>query len=922
MTDRCAHADLDGAHADLDGAHADLDGAHALAAAVAQIPDGGSGDGDGSAVANLRREFDEVIEQSADVLTRHENGRYTYVSPASRRVYGLEPEQMLGRSPFEFIHPDDAERVAAAVAAGLAQGGGFQVEHRIRRPDGSCIWVEAAVRWNTDSDIGFGAVRDISSQRAREAELRESNVRFEAAFEHAPIGMALTDLDGRWIKINRALSEITGYTTEELHNRSFRDITHPDDVEADIAGFAALKAGERESYEVEKRYLHADGSVIWVALSTTVLHDEDGKPQSIVAKMQDISLRKAQESELREVTQRFEGAFDHAPIGMSLVGIDGRWIRVNRALCQITGYGEPELLSKSFQEITHPADLTLGSHGLAAMLRGERETWDCEKRYFHADGRIVWVALSTSVVRDEAGEPQYIVAQTRDVTEQKQLKERLQHIADHDPLTGLFSRLRFEAELERQVRLSRRYGDCAALLLLDLDHFKYVNDSLGHTVGDRVIAHVGALLSDRLRDTDIVARLGGDEFAVILPHVDEAQARVIADDVVGVVGQSDFMHDGHRYLLSASVGIAMLNRETASAEDALVTVDIALYDAKQRGRNRAAVYAPSTREDVLNGLTWSQRLRAALANNGLQLHAQPIVDLHTGETVMHELLVRMRSETGRLIPPSRFLAPAARFGYMPAVDRWVIAQALQLASSAPDRCLTINLAAKTIAEPGLVDFIMEQVAQTGADPTKLMFELSEADVIANLDQASETCERLRTLGCGIALDDFGSGFSGFSYLRALQIDLLKIDGQFIRELATNELDRLVVRAILDVARGMAIPTVVEFVTGEAVAEQCRLLGATYGQGFHLGRPAPVSEIGACARTERARPPALREARHQCASPRPSRSSGVSNPTALVTSSALLDAVAPSGSTSVSSRPMRTSCPAAAAAASTSQVSLP
>ena len=676
----------------------------------------GCDDGEGIAVANLRREFDEVIEQSADVLTRHEHGSYTYVSPASRRVYGLEPEQMLGHSPFEFVHPDDAERVAGAVAAGLARGEGFQVEHRVRRPDGSCIWVEAAVRWNTSTHIGFGAVRDISSQKARESELRESIQRFEAAFEHAPIGMALTDLDGRWIKVNRALSQITGYSPEELFNRSFRDITHPDDIDADTAAFAALKSGQLPSYAVDKRYIHADG-------------------------------------------------------------------------------------------------------------------------------HVVWVALSTSVVRDEAGAAQYIVAQTRDITEQKQLKERLQHIADHDPLTGLYNRRRFEAALERQVRLSRRYEDCAALLLLDLDHFKYVNDSLGHTVGDRVIAHVGTLLSERLRDTDIVARLGGDEFAVLLPRVDERGARLIAEDIVAAVDSGIFMHDGHRYLLSASVGVVILNRDTASAEDALVSVDIALYDAKQRGRNRAAIYAPSTREDVLKGLTWSQRLRTALAGDGLELHAQPIVDLRTGKTVMHELLVRMRSGTGRLIPPSRFLAPAARFGYMPAVDRWVIGQAVRLAAANPDRSLTVNLAAKTIAEPGLVDYIVEQIAHTGADPARLMFELSEADVIANLDQARDTCERLRALGCGIALDDFGSGFSGFSYLKALQIDLLKIDGQFVHELATNELDRLVVRAILDVARGMAIPTVVEFVTDQAVAEQCRRLGATYGQGFHLGRPAPLSEIG-------------------------------------------------------------------------------
>jgi diguanylate cyclase (GGDEF)-like protein/PAS domain S-box-containing protein len=552
---------------------------------------------------------------------------------------------------------------------------------------------------------------------------------------------------------------------------------------------------------------------------------------------------------LRDATQRFEGAFTHAPIGMSLVNLDGSWFRVNRVLCQITGYPEEELLKKSFEELTHPDDISLGQDGMARMVSGETETWECEKRYIHADGRVIWVSLSSSVVRDEAGAPQYIVTKVSDITEPKQLRENLLHVADHDPLTNLYSRRRFEAELERHVLHLRRYGGSAALLMLDIDHFKYVNDSLGHTVGDSVIAHVGALLSSQLRETDIVARLGGDEFAVIVPRADRTRARRVAEKIVSSVEEHPFQHAGHRYLLSGSVGAVMLTRDTASAEDALVTVDIALYDAKQRGRNRAAVYSPDIREDVLEGLTWSQRLREALAHDGFALHAQPIVDLRTGQTVMHELLIRMRSDSGHLIPPHRFLGPASRFGYMPAVDRWVIKQAAKLAAASPGRRLTVNLAAKTLAEPMIVDYIVEQIERAGAAPADLVFELSEADVIANITQASGTCEMLRELGCGIALDDFGSGFSGFCYLKALKVDLLKIDGQFIRGLASNEVDRLVVHAILDVAHGMRIPTVVEFVTDEAVAEQCRQLGATYGQGFHLGRPVPLPESDVFARDD-------------------------------------------------------------------------
>ncbi len=317
-------------------------------------------------------------------------------------------------------------------------------------------------------------------------------------------------------------------------------------------------------------------------------------------------------------------------------------------------------------------------------------------------------------------------------------------------------------------------------------------------MGDQLIRHVGEVLKRRLRRSDILARPGGDEFAVILPQVDSELAERLATEFVARIEQHPFAIDGHRYVLSASAGVVVLGQSTASAEDALVSADIALYDAKQQGRNRVAVFSSETRQDVLAGLTWSQLLKEALAHNHFILHAQPIVSLTNGETAMRELLIRMTGEDGELVSPNRFLPAAARFGYMPQIDRWVIAQAARLAAEQPGRCLTVNLAANTIAEPGLVAFITNTLKQTGADPADLVFEISEADVISNLDHACSVCERLRALGARIAPDDFGSGFSGFSYLKAMQVDLLKIDGQFVKELASNRVDQLIIEAILHV----------------------------------------------------------------------------------------------------------------------------
>ncbi|MGO9753813.1 MAG: putative bifunctional diguanylate cyclase/phosphodiesterase [Solirubrobacteraceae bacterium] len=586
------------------------------------------------------------------------------------------------------------------------------------------------------------------------------------------------------------------------------------------------------------RVRRPDGSYVWVHVLLRACRDEHGRLLEVVRAARDISTQKTQQARLLEATQRFERGFEHAPIGMALVGLDGRWLKVNRAMCAITGYPEPELLTMSFRDITHPDDIGQSLDGLRGGQAGQ--TYTAEKRYLHADGHVIWVQLACSVVCDEQGSPQHFVTQTQDITEPKQFQQRLAHLADHDSLTELYNRRRFESELEHQLSRTHRYHETAAVLMLDLDHFKYLNDSLGHHVGDGVIAHTGQLLATRLRSSDVLARLGGDEYAVILPRVGATQAREVATELVSAIERNPFEHDGHRYALSASVGVVLLDHDTASAEDALVSADLAMHDAKQHGRNRVAVYSPETRQDILAGLSWSQRLKEALANEAFRLRAQPIVDLGTGETVILELLIRMCATDGELVPPGRFLHAATRFGYMPTIDRWVISEAAQLAGVTPGRCLAVNLAATTIAEPGLVAYITDTLRAAGADPADLIFEVSESDVIANLEHARSVCQRLRALGARIALDDFGSGFCGFAYLKVLEVDLLKIDGQFVRELDSNRVDRLVIEAIVHVANGIEIPTVAEYVVNETVEQRVRELGVTYGQGFHLGKPAPLS----------------------------------------------------------------------------------
>jgi diguanylate cyclase (GGDEF)-like protein/PAS domain S-box-containing protein len=314
--------------------------------------------------------------------------------------------------------------------------------------------------------------------------------------------------------------------------------------------------------------------------------ETDAAGEALAAVQSDVE-RDRVERELRVERERFERAFEDAPIGMALVSPEGRFMKVNRSLCEITGYDRDALLALSFQDITHPDDLDADLRHLQDVISGEIRSYQMEKRYITRDANVVWVNLSVSLVRDDLGAPVHFISQIEDISERKRTEERLHHLADHDGLTGLFNRRRFEQELSQQHARCQRYGETAALLLLDIDRFKLVNDTRGHRVGDKVLQHLAGLLSRRLRRSDIVARLGGDEFAIILPRIQPPQARSVAQQLVEVVRSSPPTAGGREVPLTASVGATMLDEDTPDVESVLVAADEALYSAKAAGRDRS-----------------------------------------------------------------------------------------------------------------------------------------------------------------------------------------------------------------------------------------------------------------------------------------------------------------------------------------------
>jgi diguanylate cyclase (GGDEF)-like protein len=471
-----------------------------------------------------------------------------------------------------------------------------------------------------------------------------------------------------------------------------------------------------------------------------------------------------------------------------------------------------------------------------------------EQRYVDVVGQVVWVALHAALVRAPDGSPQHFLGQIQDVSERVRYEAQLQHMADHDPLTGLLNRRSFERELDQHIARVQRYGSEGAALVLDIDRFKHINDTLGHNVGDALIVAVAQTLRARLRESDVLARLGGDEFAVLIPRGGAAEAEEVADAILAAVrSQSVVTAAGRRRSVTASVGISLLRQAPSlSAEEVLVNADLAMYDAKESGRDRSATYAPERGASRMKArITWAERIREALEEDRFTLYAQPIVELATGVVRQHELLLRMLDTHGDVIPPAAFIGVAERFDLMQEIDRWVVARAIrhmgEQRRAGRELVFEVNISGSSTGDPGLLTVIEEELRSCEVDPVNLVLEVTETTAVANIPRAQQFAARLAELGCRFALDDFGAGFGSFYYLKHLPFDLLKIDGEFVRACTTNQTDQLLIRAAVDIARGLGKRTIAEYVGDDATLELLRTLGVDYAQGFHVGHPAPLAQ---------------------------------------------------------------------------------
>jgi diguanylate cyclase (GGDEF)-like protein/PAS domain S-box-containing protein len=891
-------------------------------------------------------------------------GRALRMNAAICRITGYSEEDMRTRTFRAITHPDDVEALDASFERLFSgQDDWVRTESRCIRKDGAIIWVSltsAVVR--DDANAVRHVVthaQDISEAKHAEDALRESEERFRLTFECAPTGVIITDPDGCIVRVNAATSRITGYTADELLNRRFQEMAHPDDLEANATLFSELRAGRQEGYRLDSRYIRKDGGVVWVTVQTMLVHGPDGTPLHIVSHLQDITETRQAAQALRESEERFRQVWETSADGLRVMDGDGITHMVNNAYCQMVHKSADDLIGLPYTEVYQDASSYVGviekqirDRDVPRVVEANVNLWNGREFAFEAantlietdgqtprllssfrditerrhtesalqryrlfversrdimlflreDGSVLeaneaalvaygysrdefaaltifdlsdgakgnqWSAdllhatqrgttltsrhrrksgttfpVEISIQSAEMGDDRLLLIIIRDMTERVAFERQLRHQAFHDPLTKLPNRALFMDRLEQA--LLRRSGR-AAVLFLDLDRFKTINDSLGHSAGDQLLVAVAGRLKSCIRAGDTAARFGGDEFTVLLDGTDGAgEASRTAKRILRRL-QAPFEVDRQEVFVSASIGVAEGRGDGTVAEDLLREADLAMYQAKTSGRARHAVFVRESQENIRGRLQLETDLRRAIERGEFQVYYQPIVLMDTRRTIAIEALTRWQHPRFGLMPPDEFVPMQEQIGLIEPFTQWVLQEAqkqcLALQKEGMRVSVSANLSVYNLHESDFAARVGEMLAESGLTPSSLKLEITESAIMTNPERALNILGQLNEMGVRLSIDDFGTGYSSLTYLKQLPVHEIKIDKSFVIGMdASDEDDAAIVRATIDLAHNLRKKVVAEGVESAEVWNLLKVLGCDAAQGFHMSPPLPALDL--------------------------------------------------------------------------------
>lgn len=783
------------------------------------------------------------------VWLKDSQGVYLACNPRFEKMFGATQEEIVGKTDYDFVDKDLADFFRQHDRMAMEKDGPSVNEEWLTfAEDGHCELVETIKTPMRDTQgqlIGvLGIARDITERKRVENALLESEEKLRSLYELSPLGIALTDMKGRYVEFNEAFRRICGYTVEELKALDYWELT-PKKYEADEARQLESLANTGRYGPYEKEYIRKDGSLIPLCLNGVMMTGSDGQ-KYIWSIVEDITERRQTESDVRIAATAFE-----SQEGMVVTDAKGKILRVNRAFTAITGYTADEVIGKD------PALLRSGRHDktfytdMWAAINTEG-SWEGEIWNRRKSGELYPQHLTITAVKDNEGKLANYVGTLTDISHSKAAAEKIERLAFYDPLTRLPNRRLLLDRLKQALASSARSGKLGALLFLDLDHFKTLNDSLGHDIGDVLLQQVSHRLESCVREDDTVARLGGDEFVMLLEDLSEqsleaaTQAEAVAKKLLVKLNQP-YELCSHIYHSTSSIGITLFDNHNENVDELLKQADIAMYQAKRSGRNALRFFDPSMQESINERVALESELHEALEKHQFQLYYQ--IQMHNSERPLGaEVLLRWIHPTRGKVSPEEFIPLAEETGLILPIGEWVLEtacaqlEAWQKNKLTNDLTLSVNVSAKQFHQDGFVSLVEDIVHRYAFNPCQLKLELTESMLLENVDNIINSMSRLRQMGIQFSLDDFGTGYSSLQYLKRLPINQLKIDQSFVRDITFDEQDRSIVRTIIAMAHSMNLEVIAEGVETEEQRQRLLHKGCNQFQGYLFGTPMPLDEF--------------------------------------------------------------------------------
>ena len=819
--------------------------------------------------ARYEERLQRVEEQLAHINASSSDG-ILIIDPLRERIVSANPRvgRLLEYAPGELFQlpaarvlPDAMAGLRRLVSAKRIAGRAYTLELHCRTKNGIEVPVEmaASVLRTSSQPLIVVLLRDLRDSQHAQRALTESEERLRAVFDHSPITIDLKDTQGTYLLVNRNYAAQHGESVETVSGSHTSDIYPVQAAKVVRAHEMAVldwgKAIERE-YRIKRNGAERTQLVVKFPI-----RDAEGEIAGIGGIGTDITERKRAEAALALSEERFQGLYDNSPDMYFTVSEDSTVTSVNQFGADYLGYSKESLIGEPFWSLVHAEDLSFVQEQIGSAFGEQPDESELEFRMIRRDQSVLWIHERIRFLPKSLSAPAELRIVCRDVTEAHNLSQELSYQASHDSLTGLVNRRELENRLARVLETARTDGSHHALCYLDLDQFKVINDTCGHVAGDELLRQLSEILRSKVRRRDTLARLGGDEFGVLMEHCVLRQAQRVANTLRKCVEDFRFSWENKTFTIGVSIGLVPVTTDSASVAAALSAADTACYVAKDQGRNRVHVYHPEDLELARRHgeMQWVARINQALEEDRFCLSVQPIralsdIDTESGLSLpgcdshgYYELLLRMRDASGRMVPPGAFLPAAERYSLSVKLDRWVVEKIFSWLDEHPEQLdrlslCSINLSGHSIANEEFLQFVISRLDGTNVPAEKLCFEITETAAITNLVSATRFITALKGWGCCFALDDFGSGLSSFAYLKQLDVDYLKIDGVFVKDIVDDPISLAMVKSINDIGQVMGKRTIAEFVENDGILEKLREVGVDYAQGYRIGRPTPLDRL--------------------------------------------------------------------------------